>query len=285
MFVQRMRHYPSFVLARTCLNLGAWTQAAFGAALVIAWRRREVRIIAPVVSMAVAGFASAASQPRLSSYSFETAYPFFAMLWGYVIVKLYEGFVYLRGSFARRSWRVAGVLLWFVAAEVVYYPLPGYAFEIAEEYKGLADWMHDPYGSYKRYSFPFYLENLHDQIVIIEYLQKNSLPGDGVYVWGTAPLINFLTQRPSPSRFASNHALISPWAPTRWRQDLVAELNQKPPRFLVVERHDGIPGVTFTWDDSEQCLRKYPALASFITGRYESVKNLYDFEVFRVKQP
>jgi len=285
MFVQHMRHYPLFALTLTRFNLGAWTEAAFGAALVIAWRRREVRIIAPVVIMAVAGFASTASQPRLSSYSFETAYPFFAMFWGYVIVKLYEGFVYLRESFARRSWRVAGVLLWLVAAEVVYYPLPGYAFEIAEEYKGLAAWMHDPYGSYERYSFPFYLEKLHDQMAIIDDLEENSAPDDGVFVWGTAPLINFLTQRPNPSRFVSNHALISPWGPARWRQDLIAELNRKPPRFIVVERHDQIPPVTLTYDDSEQCLRKYPALASFIAGRYESVKNLYDFEVYRLKRP
>jgi hypothetical protein len=285
MFVQRMRHYPPYALTLTRFDLGVWTEAVFGATLVIAWWRREMRLIAPVVIMAVAGFTSAASQPRLSSYSFETAYPFFAMLWGYVFVKLYEGFVYLRESFARRSWRVAGVLLWLVAAEVVYYPLPGYAFEIAEEYKGLAAWMHDPYGSYKRYSFPFYLEKLHDQIAIIDYLRKNSAPSEGVYVWGTAPLISFLTQRPSPSRFVSNHALISPWGPVRWRQDLIAELNRKPPRFIVVERHDEIPLVTLTYDDSEQCLKKYAALASFISDRYESVSNLYDFEVYRHKEP
>jgi hypothetical protein len=79
--------------------------------------------------------------------------------------------------------------------------------------------------------------------------------------------------------------LISPWGPARWRQDLIAELNRKPPRFIVVERHDEIPLVTLTYDDSEQCLGKYPALASFIAGRYESVKNLYDFEVYRLKRP
>ena len=283
MFVPHMRHYPRFALSVIRTNLGMWTEVAFGAALVIAWWRRDVRIIAPVVIMAVAGFASTASQPRLSSYSFETSYPFFAMLWGYVFLKFYEGLKQIRKLFAQRSWRAAQVLLWFVVAEVVYYPLPGYVFDIAEDYKGFAAWAHDADGSYQRYSFPFYLEKLHDQITIIDYLRKNSAPSDGVYVWGTAPLINFLTPRPNPSRFVANHALISPWGPAHWRQDLITELAQKPPRFIVVERHDAIPPVTLNYDDSEQCLKKYPALASFISGRYESVSNLNDFEIYRDK--
>jgi hypothetical protein len=285
MFIHHVRNYPLFALTWTRYSLGPWTEAAFGAALVIAWWRREVRIIAPVVIMTVAGCASTASQPRLSTYSFETAYPFFAMLWGYVIIKLYEGFVHIREWLAQRRWRVAGVLLWLVALEVVYYPLPGFALQIAEEYRELAAWIHNPHDSYQSYPFQFFLEKLHDQMTIIDYLRKNSAPSYGVYVWGTAPLINFLTPRPSPSRFVSNHALISIWGPARWRQDLIAELSRKEPRFIVVERHDEIHLVTLTYDDSEQCLRKYPALASFIAGRYESVKNLDDFEVYGLKRP
>ena len=264
MFLQHMRNYPLFALTVYRSTLGAWTEAALGAALVIAWWRRELRIIAPIVIMAVAGFASTASQPRLSSYCFETAYPFFAMIWGYLVVKLYEGFEHLRKLLSRRNWRVAGVLLWFVAAEVVYYPLPGYAFDIAEDYKELASWMHDSYSSYENYPFQFYLEKLHDQMVIIDYLKKSGAPSGGIYVWGMAPLINFLTQRPCPSRFFYDVPLISRWAPPRWREDFIAELNQNPPRFLIVERHDEIPPLTLTYDDSEHCLKKFPALASFI---------------------
>jgi hypothetical protein len=284
-FLRYMHHYPLFALTVTRNVLGPWTEAAFGAALLIAWARRELRVIAPVVIMAVAGFASTASQPRLSSYSFETTYPFFAMFWGYVFVKLFESFLHLRKMLAQRGWRVASALLWLVAAEVVYYPLPGYAFQTADDYAGLAAWLHNAHDSYEHYSFQFPLEKLHDQMVVIDFLRKDSAPSDGVYVWGTAPLINFLTQRPSPVRFVANHPLIAPWGPARWRQDLIAELTQKPPRFIVVERHDQIPLVTLTDEDSEQCLRTLPSLASFIASRYEPVENLDDFEVYRLKQP
>jgi hypothetical protein len=285
MLIERMRQYPLFALTLTRLHLGAWTEAAFGAALLIAWWRRELRVLAPVVIMAVAGFISAASQVRFNSYAFETAYPFFAMFWGYVVFKGYEGFQYLHGYFRRRGWRLAGALLWLAAAQVVYFPLPDVAYGVGEDYRSLVEWVRNPRQSYAIYSFPHPLEKLHDQLAIIDYLEGSSAQEGGVFVWGTAPLINFMTQRPNPSRFVTNFALISPWGPARWRQELIGALIRRPPRYIVVARHDSIPMVTLTYDDSEQCLKKYPALASFIAGRYESVKNLYDFEVYRLTRP
>ncbi len=282
-FLEHMPRYYYFAIALTRLHLGAWTEAAFGATLLVAWWRRQLRVVAPVLLMAIAGFICTASQIRFSSYAFESAFPFFAMLWGYLTVQLYEGFVYLRGFFNRRGWRLASILLWLVAAEVVYYPLPEYAFSIGEDYRALADWVHNPQLSYENYLFPHPLEKLHDQLAIINYVEKNSAPGEGVFVWGTAPLINFLTQRPNPSRFVSNFALISPWGPARWRQELIGELHRKPPRFIVVARHDNIPVVTLTNDDSEQCLKKYPALAALIAEGYETAEDLQDFEVYQVK--
>jgi hypothetical protein len=284
-FLEHMPHYYRFAIALTRLHLGAWTEGAFGAALLVAWGRRQLHVIAPVVIMAIAGFVCTASQVRFSSYAFESAYPFFAMLWGYLIVQLYQGFIYLRGFFHGRGWRLASVLLWLVAAEMIYYPLPDYAYSIGEDYRGLAEWVRNPQQSYEDYLFPHPLEKLHDQLAIIDYVEKNSPPGAGVFVWGTAPLINFLTQRLNPSRFVSNFPLISPWGPARWRLELIGELNRRPPLFIIVARHDNIPVVTLTNDDSEQCLKKYPALAAFIKGRYEPARQLEDFEVYRLKGP
>jgi len=285
MFLERMRNYPLFALTLTRLHLGAWSEAAFAAALAIAWWRRELRVVALVVIMAVAGFISTASQVRYSSYAFETAYPFFAMFWGYVIFKGAEGFQYLRACLRRRSWKLAEALLWLAAAQVVYFPLPDMAYAIGEEYRGLVQWVHNPRESYANYAFPHPLEKLHGQLAIVDYLQKSRTQEGGVFVWGTAPLINFLTQRPNPSRFVSNFPLISPWGPVRWRQELLGELNRRPPRFIVVARHDNIPVVTLTYDDSEQCVAKFPALLAFINSHYEPVEKLYDFELYARKDP
>ncbi len=284
-FLDRMPHYWSFAISLINLHLGIWTEAAFGTALVLAWWRRELRIIAPVVMMAVAGFISTASQVRFSSYAFETAYPFFAMIWGYVILTGAKGFQFLRGYFKLHGWRLAGTLLWLAAAQVIYFPLPSIAYTVGEDYRGFADWMRNPWQSYVNYAFQIPLEKLHDQLAIIDYLRKTSgLPG-GVFVWGAAPLINFLTQRPNPSRFISNFALISPWGPARWRQELIGELNRRPPRYIVVARHDEIPVVTLTYDDSEKCISKFPEFGALLKNQYEPVENLDDFELYIRKSP
>jgi hypothetical protein len=202
-----------------------------------------------------------------------------------LVIQIYEGFMYVRASIVRRGWRLAGALWWVVAAQVAYFPLPDYLYDIKEEYRCLGEWVRDPERSYARYAFAIPLEKLHDQMEIIDYLKKNSAPDDGVFVWGTAPLINFLSQRSNPSRFVSNFALISSWGPKRWRQELIGELSRKPPRYIVVARHDQILGVTFNYSDSEGCLGKYPELSGFISNRYEPLKNLFDFEVYRLKSP
>jgi hypothetical protein len=81
----------------------------------------------------------------------------------------------------------------------------------------------------------------------------------------------------------SNLALISLWAPDRWRQELVRTLDEKRPRFIVVVRDDAIPAVSFTGLDSEQYLRVYPALAEVLSRSYQVDVNYWDFEVYRRK--
>src|SRR5208283_5694591 len=114
--------------------------------------------------------------------------------------------------------------------------------------------------SYKLYWFQLPVDKFGDQLRVIDYLKTNSTPQDEVFIWGTAPLINFLAQRRCPSRFVSNLALISKWGPESWRQELVQTLEAKRPRYIVVERNDMVVTVTFTPMDSEEYLRFYPAL-------------------------
>ena len=285
MFLERIHNYPLFAITLTHFHLGVLTEVVFAVAMVIAWSRRELRLIAPIIIVALAAFISTAAQVRFSSYAFETCYPFFAMLWGYVIFQAYEGFQFVRGFFRRRGWRLAGALLWLILAQVIYFPLPDAAYSIGQEYQGLLDWVRGPQHSYENYPFPYPLDKLHDQLAVIMYLKYNSFAGDTVFVWGAAPLINFLTQRPSPSRFVSNFALISPWGPVRWRQELIGELNRKLPRFIVVARHDSIPFVSLTYDDSETSLAKFPALAGFMKSHYAPIENLEDFELYQLKIP
>ena len=275
--------FVEHALTLTRIHIGPWTMGIAALALLIAWRSRELGLVAPALFMAWAGFVAVAMQGRFHPYYFEACYPFLAMFWGYVCVKAYQAFRFGLALAAKRGWRLAGVVLWILLANLAFALLPEECIRLKQNYQLLAFWRRNPELSYAQYWWQLPLEKLHDQMQIIDYLKDNSRPGDQVFVWGTAPLINFLTGRRSPSRFVSNLGLISTWGPDRWRQELVRDLQRARPRFVVVARHDEISTVSGTWRDSEEYLQVYPALAGLLHADYRSAENLPDFEIYRLK--
>ena len=276
--------FVKWALWQTQNHLGIWWEGVPALALLLAWRRREVASLAPIFLLALAGYACTAMQGRFHPYYFETCYPFFAMFWGYVSIKTYEVFQQLQRIFARKGWTLARPLLWVVFAAIVISLLPEESVRAVQQYKLMADWWRNPELSYKVYWWQLSLDKLGDQLRVVDYLKAHSTPQDAVYVWGTAPLINFLTQRRNPSRFISNLGLMSAWTPERWRQELVRTLESTRPRYIVVARRDYIETVTFTPWDSEGYLSVYPALADLLNREYQPSVDDGDFEIYRLKQ-
>ncbi len=281
-------HWDSYfilwALGQTYLHLGVWTEAMVAFALAIAWMRKELSAVAPILLMALASYGSTAVQGRFHFYYFEVCFPFFYMLWGYVCVRIYQGIRSAQQYCTRRGWKLARMFLWVLLADLVFALLPEESVRIAQQYKFLADWWRNPEQSYAEYWWQLPIEKLPDQLKLINYLKANSSPKDEVYIWGTAPLVYFLAQRQCPSRFVSNLGVISTWVPNRWRQELVRDLKAKRPRYIVVARHDPIPMVSRIYKDSEQYLwSDYPALAALIRNQYEPAVNYADFEIYRLK--
>jgi hypothetical protein len=283
MVFHRSFYFLYWAVWQTQNHLGIWWEVIPALTLLIALWRRELGRIAPFTLMALAGYISTAMQGRFHPYYFETCYPFFAMFWAYVCIKTYEGFMQLQRTLAQRQWALARGLLWVAFAGLVFTLLPEESVRIVEQYRFAADWWRDAETSYKMYYWQLPLEKIGDQLRVVDYLKANSRPQDQVYVWGTAPLIYFLPRRECPSRFVSNLGVMSKWAPESWRQELARTLEAKRPRYLVVERHDTVSTLTFTWMDSEEYLQVYPALAGLLMRQYRPAVNYYDFEVYELK--
>ena len=205
------------------------------------------------------------------------------MLWAYVCVSTYETFIQLHRILARRRWALARGLLWVAFACLAFSLLPEESVRIVEQYQLAGYWWRDPELSYKLYWFQLPVDKFGEQLRVIDYLETYSTPQDEVYVWGTAPLINFLPQRSNPSRFVSNLGLISKWAPESWRQELVQTLEAKRPRYIVVGRHDSVAPLTSTPLDSEEYLAVYPGLAGLLSRQYGVAVNYADFEIYELK--
>jgi hypothetical protein len=276
-------YYVYWALWQTQNHMGTLWEAIVAVALLIALWRGELGRIAPLAFMALAGYISTAMQGRFHPYYFETSFPFFAMFWGYVGVKTFDGFQFLQRICVQRRWSLVRGLLWVVLASLILTFLPEEGVRVVQQYRFAADWWRDPEASYKSYYWQLPLEKIGDQMRVVDYLQANSSPQDQVFVWGTAPLINFLSQRQWPSRFVSNLGVMSTWVPESWRQELARTLAAKRPRYIVVERHDMVPTLTFTAMDSEEYLQVYPALAGLLQSQYTPAANYYDFEIYEIK--
>jgi len=281
MALERTPHYPLWALYQTELVLGLWTEIAFLVAFVLAWKKRELARLAPILLSVAIGYLCLALQVRFHAYGFETVFPFAAVVWGYLAVKIYQGFRGLAQRCSARGWSLARVLVWVLFVNVAAWPLPGQMVSIVGQYRALADWTRGREVFYTSYPWANPISHFPDQMQVISYLRKNLAPGDSAFVWGSEPLIYFLTSRPCPTRFVTNLALVSPWSPPVWRDEMVRELEKSPPRFLVVARDDAVSNITYTQWDSEEYLRAYPEFAIFISDYYEIAKNLHNFAIYQ----
>ena len=281
MALERTPDYALWAFLQTERALGQPTEIATLAAVVLAWRSRDLARFGPVFVAAGIGYLCTASQVRFHSYAFETSFPFLAMIWGYLGVKLYEGFRALARHLTVRGWRLARVLIWILFANVVAWTVPGQAADIAEHYKALAAWWRNPDVFYAAYAWPNPISHFPDQMRVISYLRKNLRARDEIFVWGSEPLIYFQTGRRCPTRFVSNLALISPWSPPRWRREMVGDLEKSPPAFLVVARDDAVPYIAYNDFDSEEYLQVFPEFAIFINDHYALAKDLEYFVIYR----
>ncbi len=276
----RTPHYLSWAGERLRQWLSLWTIAAFFAAMILAWKRKQLGAAAPILIAAASGFIALALEIRYQPYYFETCYPFFAMIWAYLAVEAFRAVRDVSRICERRGWRLARILVWFVFADVIALCLPGPAVTLATRYEALAAWSRNRERFYESYIWPGAAEHFRDALHVVEFLRRHSAPPDGVYVWGNEPLIYFLSNHRPPTRFVWNLELIAPWSLPEWRPELMQALGKARPFYIIVARDDEVHDLSYTYKDSEQELKSFPALASFLADDYRKLEDDITFSIY-----
>jgi hypothetical protein len=76
--------------------------------------------------------------------------------------------------------------------------------------------------------------------------------------------------------------LLALWAQPSWRLELMRDLAQAPPEYIIVARDDAVPMVSFVSLDSEAYLqRRFPAFRAFVEGNYRQVDKCEYFTIYR----
>jgi hypothetical protein len=269
--------------ARALYWVGGWTWVATGAAFLLAEDGDLSRLL-PILAPTALGYAVTVSQLRFFPYTFETCFPFFAAIWGYLGLKAYEGLKQSTPG-SRRRW-MTRLLVGGALTVIVVGPVRKEAVAIAWRYRDLIWWRRAPRDFFAHYpAIRWPNENLDGQLQVVGALDRLSSPKDGLFVWGTAPLIYFLTGLRPPTRFISNIPLIARWGPPEWRDELVRDLKKSPPEFLVVAQDDKIPDIVLNDLNSDEHLSHYPELAGLISASYNFMAEFPHYLVYRHKPP
>jgi hypothetical protein len=282
---ERNPHYVLAAFARTNYFLGQWTLCATLAGLLVAWKGRDLRRSAPLFLAAFTAYAAVAMQLRFHDYYFQTCYPFFAAIWAYLVVSIYEGTCLLARNLRQRGWRLASGLLWIVFANILFWPLPEEYSKLTFRYEQLREWRADHERFYSDYPRLLPWEHFRGQFDVMHYLEKNAQASDDIFLWGYTSSIYYFSGHQAPTRFVSTLGFVSPWCPPSFREELVRGLRNAQPRFVIVARHDALPSVNYANLDSEKYLKRFPELDSFITQNYSPVADFDSFVVYRRECP
>jgi len=113
------------------------------------------------------------------------------------------------------------------------------------------------------------------------YLRQHTQPGETALVWGAEPLLNFLAERRSPTRYIFSYMLVNESNDPRLvplREDLLQELRQNPPAYVVLVQNDAHP---LSPRGSRAELQAFPELAQWLEQQYQFEQQVEDYLFYR----
>jgi 4-amino-4-deoxy-L-arabinose transferase-like glycosyltransferase len=122
---------------------------------------------------------------------------------------------------------------------------------------------------------------LAEQMAVADYLRQHTVRSDRVFVWGVDPLVNFLAQKQTISRFIYNHPLAAVWAWPGYRAELMLAFKHDTPEVFVTEHDDATPWVMGHDLDSYRSLKEFPELREFVVANYGLATRIGRFDVLR----
>jgi hypothetical protein len=114
---------------------------------------------------------------------------------------------------------------------------------------------------------------------VVGLIQSLSAPGEGMLVWGAEAGLNFLADRPAPTRYVYLYPLQMPgYSTAAMVEELAADLRARPPRLIVDAWGEGLSLASFGFTS--------PAIEAgdeFLRSRYALAGRDGRFDVYRLQ--
>jgi len=111
------------------------------------------------------------------------------------------------------------------------------------------------------------------------YIAHHSVSSDRVVVWGWDPVINILSNRQSPTRFAYSLPLVvSGPLQTMYRNIFISDISRSTPCYVVVDMTNPWPHVNRSGLDT---LNEFPEFNKLLATNYSRVLNIDQFKLLK----
>jgi 4-amino-4-deoxy-L-arabinose transferase-like glycosyltransferase len=121
-----------------------------------------------------------------------------------------------------------------------------------------------------------------ETLTTARYLQANTGPHDYVLVWGFQALVNFLADRPAPTRYIFTYPLTFDRPESEFRVQarriFLRDLKEKPPRYIVLVTNDVNPLQAV---DSYALLAGFPEFERIVQREYRIETTIGEFHLYR----
>ncbi len=133
-------------------------------------------------------------------------------------------------------------------------------------------------------TFPVGTDSFAVQTEVADYIRQRTDADDTVLVWGMDVVLNFLSDRRSPSRFALNRTLThTEFRHVHgWREEFLACVRAKPPAYVVVADDKETQRPWYEMEASED-LDGFSSLQQIIENDYSLEKRIGQFDLYRWK--
>lgn len=226
-----------------------------------------------VLILAAAALGSALVQGKLFPYHWLPLYPVFGLSVAVAATGVAHALSAARVPFVRIG------LTALCLATVVINSATGTVGTVYREAYLLA-WGHGLEAYWRSGRFEERAYSLIDTLDVVDFLNRAGSRGAPVFVFGTTPMIYFLSDRPPVSRFHFVTPLVHAQPDLSARDAFMEAFAAAPPRYLIVQGDNNDVQEVGHTEDSATSMMRLTAFSHYVARHYEPVARFGRFDVF-----
>jgi hypothetical protein len=118
-----------------------------------------------------------------------------------------------------------------------------------------------------------------EQIQTAELLKPLLGPQETVFVWGNSVGIYFRLDHYPSTICLTNTPFVTSWTIKNWKDTLIRQLQNAPPKFFIIETGDARDYITGDTLDSRQHLQQWSELNNFVATKYHDFRKVGHFVI------